>query len=131
MPRTARKAVFRSVLVAATAGVILGACTHSGERVFARQSKAASALATMSMEAEANNSKKIDLIYAAEDSLHEACAPLRSVASRRMSGETVGIDSELVAFMSIDRCSVETQRVEKLIWLDDPAVAKVFLGSSR
>ena len=131
MPSTRFIAVFRCAVVTASAGLFLGACVHDGERVFARQSKAASALATMSMEAEAANSKKVDTFYAAEDKLHAACAPLRTVASRRMSGETVGLDSELAAMMSLDRCSVETQRAEKLIWVDDPAVARVFLGSPR
>lgn len=131
MPRTRFKAVFRCAVVTACAGLFLGACVHDGERVFARQSKAASALATMSMEAEANNSKKVDMFYAAEDKLDAACAPLRTVASRRMSGETVGLDSELAAMMSLDRCSVETRRAETLIWVDDPTVARVFLGSSR
>jgi len=128
MPRMTRNAVSRSFLaLAATA--LLGACGHSGETVFTRQNQAASALATMGMEAESKNPVKLDMIYAAETQLHEACAPLRDVASRRMGGEHVGLDTELVAFVSLDRCATETTRVESFIWHDSPAVARFYLSS--
>lgn len=130
MPRKALNAVSSIVTVGISATVLLSGCTHSGEMVFSRQNKVASALATMSMEAEAKNSPNIEMIYAAEDQLHAACAPLRDVASQRMSGETVAMDAELVAFISLDRCSVETRRVESLILNGDPAVARIYLGNA-
>jgi hypothetical protein len=121
-------AAIRSTL-ATTAMLAVAACSQSGERVFTRQNQAASALATMGMEAEAASPDKLDRIYAAETQLFEACAPLRTVASRRMSGEEVGIDRHLVAFISLDQCEDETTRIEKFIWLDNPTVARVYLGS--
>ena len=127
MPRIALNAVSRLALALA-ATVAVAACTQSGEKIFTRQNQAASALATMGMEAETGDPDKLELIYAAETQLHEACEPLRSVASSRMSGETVGIDSELVALISLDRCATETTLVEDFIWLGNPTVARVYLG---
>ena len=123
-----RNAVSRSSLALAAAA-LLSACGHSGETVFTRQNQAASALATMGMEAEAKNPRRLDKIYAAETQLHEACAPLRDVASRRMTGEDVGLDTQLVAFVSLDRCATETTRVETFIWQDDPSIARLYLTS--
>lgn len=121
-------AVIRSTLVS-TAMLAVAACSQSGERVFTRQNQAASALATMGMEAETSDPDKLDRIYEAETQLFEACEPLRTVASRRMSGEVVSIDRHLVAFISLEQCEVETTRVEQFIWLDNPTVARVYLGS--
>ena len=123
-----RNAVSRSFLALAAAAALLSACGHSGETVFTRQNQAASALATMGMEAEAKNPLRLDRIYAAETQLHDACAPLRDVASRRMSGQDVGLDTQLVAFVSLDRCATETSRVETFIWQDDPTVARLYLA---
>lgn len=123
-----RNAVSRSFLALVAAAALLSACGHSGETVFTRQNQAASALATMGMEAEAKNPFRLDRIYAAETQLHDACAPLRDVASRRMSGQDVGLDTQLVAFVSLDRCATETSRVETFIWQDDPTVARLYLA---
>lgn len=120
-------AVLRSTLVA-SATLAVAACSQSGERVFTRQNQAASALATMGMEAETRSPEKLDLIYAAETQLHEACEPLRTVASQRMTGEDVGIDTQFVALISLDRCETETSRVEGFIWTDNPTVARFYLG---
>jgi hypothetical protein len=125
MPRRTLKAVIRTASATALA-LAAGACSQ-GEHVFTRQNQAASALATMGMEAEAKNAVNLDMIYAAETQLHEACAPLRDVASRRMSGEEVGLDIQLVALVSMSRCESETQRVESFIWQGDPNVAKFYL----
>lgn len=125
MPDKALKAVSRTAFAMALA-LAATACSQ-GEHVFTRQNQAASALATMGMEAEAKNDVKLDLIYDAETQLHEACAPLRDVASRRMSGEDVGLDIQLVALVSLNRCETETQRVESFIWSGDPNVAKFYL----
>jgi hypothetical protein len=125
MPRTALKAVSRTAFATAIA-LAAGACSQ-GEHVFTRQNQAASALAIMGMAAEAKNDVKLDLIYAAETKLHEACAPLREVASRRMSGDDVGFDIQLVALASLSRCESETQRVESFIWRGDPNVARFYL----
>jgi hypothetical protein len=122
-----RIAVSRSFLALAASAALLSACGHSGETVFTRQNQAASALATMGMEAEAKNPLRLDKIYAAETQLHDACAPLRDVASRRMSGQDVGLDTQLVAFVSLDRCESETSRIETFIWQDDPTVARLYL----
>ena len=126
MPRYAMKAVSRTAFAMALA-LAAGACSQ-GEHVFTRQNQAASALATMGMEAEAKNATGLDKIYAAEMELHEACAPLRDVAARRMSGESVGLDTQLVALVSMSRCETETQRVESFIWSGDPNVAKFYLA---
>ena len=131
MPRTALNAVSRPLFAMVVIGAVAG-CSNSGEKVFTRQNQAASALATMVMEAEAQSSPqstaKVDRIYAAETQLHAACAPLREMASRRMTGETVGFDTELVAFVSLDRCETETRRVEEFIRKDNPAVARTYLS---
>jgi len=121
-------AVLRSTFVV-TVTFAAAACSQSGERVFTRQNQAASALATMGMEAETRSPDKLDRIYAAETQLHEACEPIRTVASRRMTGEDVGIDTQLVALISLDRCETETSRAEGFIWTDDPTVARIYLGS--
>lgn len=121
-------AVLRSTLFV-TATLTVAACAQSGERVFTRQNQAASALATMSMEAETRSPEKLDLIYDAESKLHDACEPLRTVASRQMTGEDVGIDTQFVALISLDRCEDETARAEGFIWTDNPAVARTYLGS--
>jgi hypothetical protein len=121
-------AVLRSTFVF-TVSLAAAACSQSGERVFTRQNQAASALATMGMEAETRSPDKLDMIYAAETKLHEACEPIQTVASRRMTGEDVGIDTQLVALISLDRCESETSRAEGFIWTDNPAVARIYLGS--
>jgi hypothetical protein len=129
MPRLAMTAVNRTVsaaILAMALAVSLGACSQ-GERVFTRQNQAASALATMGMEAEAANALNLDLIYAAEEQLFQACAPLRDVASRRMSGEDVGIDTHLVAFVSLTYCESETERAETFIRTGDPNLAGFYL----
>ena len=131
MIRNTLNAVSRSTLAIAAIGA-LAACSNSGEQVFMRQNQAATALATMVMDAEAKgapqSAAKIDRIYAAESDLHEACAPLREMASQRMSGETVGLDAELVALVSLDRCEDETRRIEEFIRTDNPAVARAYLS---
>lgn len=121
--------VIRATLVSA-AVLAVAACAQTGERVFTRQNQAASALATLGMEAETKSPRKIDLdmIYDAEDQLHEACAPLRKVASTRMMGRDVAIDTQLVALVSLDRCETETTRVEGFIWRASPTVARTYLG---
>jgi hypothetical protein len=106
----------------------VAACSNSSEKVFTRQNQAASALATMVMEAEARSPAKVDKIYEAEHDLHAACAPLREVASRRMAGESVGLDTQFVAYTSLDRCETETQRVEEFIRFDNPTVARTYLS---
>jgi hypothetical protein len=50
------------------------------------------------------------------------------MASRRMTGETVGFDTELVAFVTLDRCESETRRVEEFIRKDNPAIARTYLS---
>ena len=131
MPRTALNAVSRPLFAMVVIGAIAG-CSNSGEKVFTRQNQAASALATMVMEAEAQSptqsAGKVDQIYAAENQLQDACAPLREMASRRMTGETVGFDTELVAFVTLDRCESETRRVEEFIRKDNPAIARTYLS---
>lgn len=107
---------------------VVSACANYTESVFTRQNRAAAALATMGIEAEALGSNKLDMIYAAETLLHEACAPLRDVASRRMNGEVVGVNSELLAMFTLDRCATETNRVESFIWLEAPPIARFYLG---
>ena len=127
MPRTALSTVSRTTItIMGTA--LLAACSSTGEQVFTRQNQAASALATMVMEAEAQNPTQVDKLYAAEAQLHEACAPLRDMASRRMAGEQVGFDSKLVVFASLDRCASETKKVEEFIWLDNPSFARTHFG---
>jgi len=121
-------AVLRSTFVV-SATLVVAACAQSGEQVFTRQNQAASALATMGMEAESKSPEKLDRIYAAESQLHDACEPLRTVASRQMTGEDVGIDTQLVALISMDRCETETSRVEGFIWTDNPSVARFYLGT--
>jgi len=106
--------------------LVANACSQ-GEHVFTRQNQAASALATMGMEAEARNAANIELIYAAESQLYEACAPLRDVAFLRMSGEEVQLESELVAFVSLRPCEIETKRAETFIWSGDPNLARFYL----
>lgn len=125
MPRLASKAVIRTV--SAMALVMAAAACSQGEHVFTRQNQAASALATMGMEAEARNAANIELIYAAESQLYEACAPLRDVAFLRMSGEEVQLESELVAFVSLRPCEIETKRAETFIWSGDPNLARFYL----
>ena len=127
MPRTALNAVSRSVFATVFIGAV-AACSNSGEKVFMRQNQAASALATMVMEAEAQSPAKVDKIYAAENELHAACAPLREMASQRMAGEWVGLDTQFVAYTSLDRCESETRRVEEFIRKDNPAVARTYLS---
>jgi hypothetical protein len=119
---TARNAL----LLGVTATV--SACAYSTEAVFTRQNQAAAALAMMGIEAEAQKLVKLDMIYAAETQLHEACAPLRSVASRRMNGEAVGIGSELQAMLTLGRCATRTDEVESFIRLEAPPVARLYLG---
>ena len=107
---------------------MVSACASSIETVFAHQNQAAAALATMAIESEAQNSIKLDTIYAAETQLHDACAPLRTVASRRINGEVAGIKSELLAMFSLDRCATETDQIERFIWLEAPPIARLYLG---
>jgi len=128
MPRTALNAVSRSAMAFALT-LAVSACSETGEKVFTRQNQAASALATMGMEAETSNPEKLDRIYATETQLHEACEPLRSIAAQRMGGEDVGIDTQLFALISLDRCAAETARVEDYIWVDNPTVARIYLGT--
>lgn len=128
MPRSiALKAVSRSSLAILVLGAV-AACGNSGEKVFMRQNQAATALATMVMEAETQSPAKVDKIYAAESELHAACAPLREMASQRMAGEWVGLDTQFVAYTSLDRCEAETQRIEEFIRFDNPTVARTYLS---
>ncbi len=103
-------------------------CAGSVESVFTHQNQTAAALATMAIEAEAKNPVKLDTIYAAETQLHDVCAPLRSVAARRINGDAVGIGSEIMAIFSLDRCATETDRIESFIWLEAPPIARLYLG---
>jgi uncharacterized protein YfcZ (UPF0381/DUF406 family) len=107
---------------------VLSACSHSTEMVFTRQNQAAAALATMAMEAELQNSSEIYVIYSAEADLDEACALLRDIAFRRMRGEPVGIDSELLALWSLSHCQSKTEQIEKFIWLEAPLIARFYFG---
>jgi hypothetical protein len=107
---------------------VVASCGGTGEKVFTRQNQAASALATMVMDAEAKSPAAVDGLYEAESQLHEACAPLREIASRRMTGETVGLDTHLIALVSMDRCESETTRIEEFIRLGNPTVASGFLS---
>jgi hypothetical protein len=114
---------FLLVMTSAVSG-----CASSVESVFSHQNRTAAALATMAIEAEAHNPRKLDTIYAAETQLHDACAPLRNVAARRINGNTVGIGSELMAIFSLDRCATETDQLENFIWLEAPPIARLYLG---
>jgi hypothetical protein len=114
-----------------TFAILLGVAVVScgtGEQVFTRQNQAASALATMVMEAEAKSPTAAESLYEAESQLHEACAPLGEIASRRMGGETVGLDSHLIALVSLDRCESETTRIENFILLGNPLVARSLMS---
>jgi hypothetical protein len=126
MHSTAIYAVSRASFAILMAVAVVSCGT--GEKVFTRQNQAASALATMVMEAEAKSPAAADSLYEAESQLHEACAPLREIASRRMSGETVGLDSHLIALVSLDRCESETTRIEDFIRLGSPTLARTFLS---
>ncbi len=130
MTRTALSTASRSTITVMITALIAG-CSSMGEEIYTRQNQAASALATMEMEAEAKDPGKADRIYKAESDLHDACAPLREAASRRMTGESVGIDSQFVVLVSLDRCADETQRAEDFIRLDNPSLARFYLGSGN
>ncbi len=130
MTRTALNTASRSTITMMITALIAG-CSSMGEQVYTRQNQAASALATMEMEAETKDPGKADRISKAESDLHEACAPLRDVASRQMTGESVGIDSKLVVLVSLDRCASETRRAEDFIRLDNPSLANFYLGSGN
>jgi hypothetical protein len=106
----------------------VSACAGSVESVFTHQNRTAAALATMAIEAEAQNPIKLDTIYAAETQLQDACAPLRNVAARRINGDEVGIGSELMAVFSLNRCATETDQIESFIWLEAPPIARLYLG---
>jgi hypothetical protein len=45
-----------------------------------------------------------------------------------MAGESVGLDTQFVAYTSLDRCETETQRVEEFIRFDNPTVARTYLS---
>ncbi len=115
-----------AVLLGVTATV--SACFHSTETVFTRQNQAAAALAMMGIEAEAQNLANLDMIYAAETQLHEACAPLRTVALRQINGEAAGIGPALRAMFTLDRCATKTDEVESFIRLEAPPIARLYLG---
>lgn len=106
---------------------MVSGCAGSIESIFAHQNRTAAALGTMAIEAEAQNPLKLDTIYAAETRLHDACAPLRNVAARRINGDAVGIGSELIAIFSLDRCATETDQLESFIRLEAPPVARLYL----
>jgi hypothetical protein len=127
MHSTAIYAISRSSFAILIAAVV-ASCGGTGEKIFTRQNQAASALATMAMEAEVKSPAAVDSLYEAESQLHEACAPLREIASRRMSGETVGLESHLIALVSLDRCESETTRIEDFIRLGSPTVARAFVS---
>lgn len=127
MHSTAIYAISRSSLAVLFAAA-LASCSGAGEEIFTRQNQAASTLATMVMEAEVKSPAAVDRLYEAETQLDEACAPLREIASRRMTGETVGLDSHLFALVSLDRCDAETARIEEFIRLGNPTVARALMS---
>lgn len=117
----------RSALLLFMTSAVSG-CASSIESVFTHQNRTAAALATMAIEAEAHDPLKLDRIYTAETQLHDACAPLRNVAARRINGDAVGIGAEVMAVFSLDRCATETDRIESFIWLEAPPLARLYLG---
>lgn len=127
MRRIGLHAMARNALLLGVAATV-SACAYSIENVFTRQNQAAAALAMMGIEAEAQNLPKLDMIYAAEAQLHEACAPLRTIALRRINGESTGIDSELLAMFTLGRCTTKTDEVESFIRLEAPPIARLYLG---
>lgn len=128
MRRTGRHSILRSAFFIAAAAVV-SACANTSETVFTHQNQAAAALATMGIEAEENHRTKLDMIYAAETRLDQACAALRDVAYHRMNGEDVSIASELHAMFTLNCCAAETNRAEGFIWRENPPVARFYLGS--
>jgi hypothetical protein len=115
-----------SFLLVMTSAV--SACAGSIESVFAQQNRTAAALATMAIEAEVQYPAKLNTIYAAETQLHEACAPLRTIAVHRINGDPVALTSELAAILTLDRCATETDQIESFIWSEAPPIARLYLG---
>lgn len=103
------------------------ACSNSPEAVFERQNQAAATLARMTMEADPQQTATLDRIYAAESRLHDACAPIRHVASSRMNGVSATAESEVQALTSLERCERETQRAEAFIRQEAPNSAQLNL----
>ena len=124
-----------SVVMTRTAMVMifftaLAGCSHSehGEHVFTRQNQAASALATVIMEAEARESATVERLHDAESQLDDACRALREAAMQKMSGNSTGLESEILILISLDHCAAETKRIERLVRRSDPEIARFYLG---
>lgn len=129
MPRVASVVMKHAVMAVIFSTALVG-CTQSerGELVFTRQNQAANALATIIMEAEAQKSATAERLYDAESQLDDACSALREAATLKMSGQSVGLESEILILISLDYCAAETKRIERLIRRSDPAVARFYLG---
>ena len=112
--------------------IALAGCsqTERGEKVFARQNQAASALATVIMESDARETASVDRLHDAESELHEACSALREAALLKMKGKSTGLGSEILILISLDHCAAETSRIEQLVRRTDPEVARFYLGAT-
>ena len=79
--------------------------------IFTYQNQVSAALAQSIVEAEVDGLAILDALYAVEEQLNEACAPLQEAGRRHIDGETLGGLLQIAVFNAMEECEVKTDEV--------------------
>jgi hypothetical protein len=120
------------VLPALALALLAAGCALSdhARAVYDRQQRAATALIEAIAVAEEPDAAPdlVDRLYAAEDALGAACAPLREAGRRRLEEREIDGALEWAVLDSLDGCAERSAAVEALIRAVDPATAAYFFA---
>lgn len=95
--------------------------------IFTYQNQVSATLAQSIVDAETDNVLMLDALYAVEEQLNEACAPVQEAGRRHIDGEALGGMLQINVFNSMDECEAKTEEVAYFVRLAQKDYAESFI----
>ena len=95
--------------------------------IFTYQNQVSAALAESIVEAESDNMAILDALYAVEEQLNDACAPVQEAGRRHIDGEALGGMLQINVFNTMDECEAKSEEVAYYVRLARGKYAESFV----
>lgn len=94
--------------------------------IFTAQNQVSAALAEKIIEAEVENVAILDALYAVEEQLNDACAPVQEAGRRHIDGEALSGMLQINVFNTMDDCEAKTEEVAYYVRLARDRYSEAF-----
>ncbi|WP_420348885.1 hypothetical protein [Pelagibius sp.] len=104
-----------------------GSVEDRAATIFTYQNQVSSALAQTIVDAEAEHAVILDALYAVEEQLNVACAPVQEAGRRHIDDEPIGGLLQLAVLNSMEDCEAKTDEVAYYVRLARGNSAEAFI----